>query len=526
MRDEATGVKREPAGAGEFLSTERLKADLGRRTARGGAVTVTSQGFKFLVGMAGTVVLARLLTPEDYGLVGMVVIVTGFVLLFKDLGLASATIQKEDLSLEQVSTLFWINVGLSVLIMLVTAAAAPLVARFYGEPRLTAITVAYAVGFLFGGLSVQHEALLRRQMRFAALAAAEIASIVAGLAVAVALAWRGAGYWALVVNQLVIGVVYAACVWAACGWRPGRPRRGAGVRPMLAFGGNLTGFTVVNYFARNLDNMLIGRYWGSVQLGLYAKAYQLLLLPIDQINTPITSVAVPALSRLTGEPERYRQAYRRLLEKVAILTMPLMALLVATSDWVVAIVLGPKWEGVGRIFAVLGCVGLVQPIANTTGWLFVSQGRARQMFQWGMIGGTVTVAGIVAGLPWGAFGVAVSYSAVSLCVVIPALFWFVGREGPVRTGDFYRIIAAPLCAALAALAALLAFRRWAQIESPLAGMLAASAIAGAVTLLVMSALPSGRRVLQDLRHLASTLAGRGGAEGRELKGGGAPQLTL
>jgi len=488
--------------------TEHLKADLGGRTARGGVVTIASQGFKFFASMAGTVVLARLLTPQDYGLIGMVAVVMGFVSMFKDMGLSVATIQKEEITAEQVSTLFWVNLGLSLAVMALTVAIAPGVAWFYGEPRLTLITIGFAAGFLFSGLTVQHEALLRRQMRFVALAAIEIISLIVGLTTAITLAWRGWGYWALVANQLAQALTYAQCVWVVCSWRPGRPVRNSGVRQMLAFGGNLTGFHVVNFFARNLDNMLIGLVWGSKPLGLYAKAYQLLLLPIDQINEPIASVAVPALSRLNDSQERYRKAYLRILEKLAMLTMPGMALMIATSDWMVTIVLGKQWIEASRIFALLGIAGLVQPVANTTGWLFITQNRTRHMFQWGIAGSLIIVASIVGGLPWGAVGVAASYSVVFVCVVMPLLLWFVGREGPVRTIDFYRTIAPSLSAALAVLGALALFRWRMQVSRPLYGVAASLGITVAITLIIFAILPRGRKALQDLKHSYVLLMGK------------------
>jgi PST family polysaccharide transporter len=494
--------------AERHLRTDHLMGDLGGRTARGGALTVASQGLRFLVTMVATVVLARLLTPEDYGLVGMVAVVTGFVSMFKDMGLSTATIQKAEISYEQVSTLFWVNVALSIAIMLLTIALAPAVARFYREPRLTLITIVFAGSFIFGGLTAQHEALLRRQMRFGALAAAEIISLFASILTGVVLAWRGAGYWALVFSQLALGFAYAVAVWSVCGWRPSLPRRYSGVRSMLVFGRNLTGFQIVNYFARNLDNMLIGRFWGSAQLGLYARAYQLLLLPIEQINTPIAAVAVPALSRLADEPERYRQAYLRILEKVAILTMPGMAFMIATSDWVVLLLLGPRWMGVSRLFALLGIVGLVQPIANTAGWLFITQGRTAHMFQWGLIGSTIMIAAIIAGLPWGATGVAASYSVVFVLIIVPLLFWFVGRRGPVRAGDFYRTIAPTGCAALCVLAALLAFRRWVEVPHPLVGLVISFILMLVITLILLSLLPGGRRALHDLKQSFALLTER------------------
>ena len=494
-----------PTNREEHLRTDDLVNDLGRRTARGGVVTIFSQGMKFFLGMVGTIILARLLTPEDYGLIGMVTVVTGFIAIFKDLGLSVATIQKAEINNQQISTLFWVNVLLSLGIMLVTIAIAPVIAWFYGEPKLTTITMAYAAGFLFGGLAVQHEALLRRRMRFLALAVAEVVALIVSIAVAVTLAWRGAHYWALVVSQLCLGVTYLLAVWIACGWRPGLPVRYSGVRQMLAFGGNLTGFGVVNYFARNLDNLLIGRFWGAGQLGLYARAYQLLLLPIDQMITPISAVAVPALSRLKDSPERYRSAYLRLLEKVALLTMPIMAFMIVSSDWLVAIVLGPNWAGVGPIFSLLGIAGLVQPLASTTGWLFVTQGRTNDMFKWGMIGSTITVIAIVAGLKWGAMGVAASYSLTHVLIVIPILFWFVSRSGPVRMGDFYRTIAPVALASICSFGVLLFLRRSVSFNSSLAGLAVSLIVVIATTLSILVLLPQGRMVLLDLKQTITLL---------------------
>lgn len=492
-------------GGDEYFRTDQLKADLGARAARGGLVTVTSQGFKFAAGLAATVVLARLLTPADYGLVGMVAVVTGFVGLFKDLGLSAATVQREEIGDAQVSTLFWVNVGVSLLVGLCVAAIAPGVAWFYGEPRLLPVTLAYSAGFLFGGLTVQHEALLKRQMRFAVLAAAEVAALLASIMTTVLLAWRGFGYWALVMGHLALSFIYMVAVWGMCGWRPSLPRRGADVRSLLGFGGNLTGFAVINYFARNLDNLLIGRFWGGYQLGLYAKAYQLLLLPLDQISYPLTNVVVPALSRLNDEPERYRRAYLRILEKVALVTMPGIALMVTTADWVVLIVLGPQWAEAGRIFALLGVAALIQPVTNTTGWLFVTQGRARDMFRWAPVGACVVVAAFVLGLPWGAAGVATAYSAAWVLVVTPLLFYWVGRAGPVRARDIYVAIAPAAFATLAVVLAALAVRRLAPAPAPLVGLVEASAVGGLAGLAALCALPAGRRALGDLRAVAAVM---------------------
>jgi PST family polysaccharide transporter len=488
-----------------YFQTEHLKTDLGGRTVRGGAITFITQGLKFLISMVGTVILARLLTPQDYGLIGMVAVIIGFISIFKDLGLSSATIQRAEINSAQISTLFWINVLLSVMVMVVCIAMSPLVVLFYHEQRLLSVTAVYGIGFLLGGLTVQHEALLRRQMRFSALAFAEILALVASVVTAITLGWYGFGYWALVTSQLSLNLVYLIAMWVFCTWRPSLPSRNTGVRSMLFFGGNLTGFSVINYFARNLDNLLIGKVWGSQQLGFYAKAYQLLLLPIDQINSPISAVAVPALSRLADSPERYRHAYMRIMEKVAILTMPTVAFMMATSDWMVRIVLGPQWAQASIIFALLGIAGLVQPVAGTTGWLFITQNRTRHMFYWGIIASSIVMASIVAGIAWGSIGVATSYSLTFLLIIAPLLFWYVGREGPVRIRDFYLAIAPAATAAILVLAALLGFRSLIRIENPFVGIAVSLGIGTVVTFLALLISHRGRNALLDFKNSAALL---------------------
>lgn len=488
-----------------YFRTDHLNADLKKRSVRGGAVTLVAQACKFTLQMGSTVILARLLAPQDYGLVGMVTAVTGFVALFKDMGLSMATIQKAEINHRQISNLFWVNIAVSLVLTLVTCAIAPVVALFYNEPRLTLITIVSAIGFLFGGLTVQHQALLNRQMRFTALAAIDIAAMCFGVLSAVALAWYGAGYWALVVMQIAIAIGQMGGVWLLCSWRPSLPTRNSGVRSLLVFGGNITGFNVINYFSRNLDNILIGRYWGAQQLGLYAKAYQLLLMPLQQINAPIAAVALPALSRLAEVPDRYRVAYLRILEKLTMLTMPGIVFTIATSDWLVWLLLGSQWMEASRIFSLLAIVALTQPVANTTGWLFVTQGRTQHMLQWGLVGGSLAIASIIAGLPWGAVGVAASYSISGLCIRTPLLFWFVGRAGSVRAGDLYRTLAPSAVASLSTLLTLLAFRQWVEISHPLVGLAIAAVITVGVTLLIFLALPASRAALQDFKSLLYTL---------------------
>lgn len=483
-----------------YFRTDHLLDSIGARTARGGIVTIFSHGCKFAVGILATAVLARLLTPNDYGLIGMVAVVTNFVSMFKDLGLSLATVQKPEINYSQVSTLFWVNIGLSVGLCLVLVLIAPAVGWFYGEPLVTKITAVTAIGLLVGGLSVQHEALLKRQMRFFALSAIAFASTTVGYIVGILMAWKGFGYWSLVFSQIALLGTNTVGVWIACRWVPGRPAKGSDVKSMLSFGGNVTAYATVNYFAKNADNLLIGRFAGPQQLGFYTKSAQILALPTDQLSEPINSVAVPALSRLSHDPERYRAAYRRMVEKVLMFTMPGIALMISTSDWLVRIMLGPQWDGTSRILMLMGVAFLFQPLVNTGGWVLVTQARTREMLHWSLISAPFSILSILIGLPWGALGVAASYSIARVLVINPLMFWFIGRSGPVPTSDFYRLLA-PYTGATVLVALVCGlFRTIVPIQNPWFGLLICSALGGLTTLATLLLIPAGRSAIMDIKN--------------------------
>lgn len=484
----------------KHFGTGHLMADIGGHTARAGMVTMMSHGLKVVLGVIATAVLARLLSPHDYGLIGMVAVATNFVSMFKDLGLSFPTVQQRDINFDQISTLFWINVSVSVALIALMVALAPALSWFYGEPRLTMITIVMAMGFLLGGVAVQHDALLRRQMRFFALSGIALTSMVMGYVVGIVMAWRGAGYWSLVFSQLALLATNAIGVLMLCRWRPGLPKWNSGVTSMVTFGGNITGYAVINYFSKNFDSLVIGKFWGAQNLGLFNKAGQLLAIPSEQVDEPLSSVALPALSRLADSPERYRRAYLRMLDKVMLLTMPAITLAIVCSDWLVLIVLGSQWTGAARVLALLGIAALFQPVVNSAGWLFLTQGRGRHMLQWSMMNSPISIASILVGLAWGPTGVAASYSLTRLLLVNQLLFWFVGRTGPVRTADFYRHIAPFVLAAGASVVACLACRWLFHLETPLIGIACSAAITAATTLATLWLMPTGRAALLDVKY--------------------------
>lgn len=436
-------------GAENHFRTDYLKADLRRRTIRGGAATLISQGCKFLLQLASVVALARLLRPEDYGLFAVVFAAVSFFALFKELGLPTATVQSAEINHAQVSTLFWINVAAGCTLALVTATVAPVVGWLYGEPRLVWATVALGGGFVFVGLSGQHRALLRRQMRFVALATVDIISFGAGLAVAVVAAFYGARYWALVLMQLTMGACEALGLWLACDWRPSLPRRRTGVRRMLAFGSHLTGYDIISYLTRNADNLLIGWYWGARSLGLYDKAYQLLLLPTMQIAMPVGSIAIPVLSRLQDEPRRYREYFERCILLTAACGMPLVAFLFVMADVAIPFVLGAQWEASIPLFRALAPAAFLGTLNSGMGWAMVSLGRTRRQFKWSIAVTALTLASFLVGVRWGAIGVAIAFSACRVLTQMPTVVYCC-KDSPLRWTRVLEAISRPALAAIVA----------------------------------------------------------------------------
>jgi len=382
-------------------------------------------------------VLARLLTPKDFGLFAMVTTVIGYLRVFKDAGLATATVQREGITHAQVSNLFWINVGISGAISLILAACAPLIARFYQEPRLVPITLVLSCTVLLSGLTVQHTALLNRQMRFKALAFIQVGSMFIGVAVGIGMALLNYSYWALVASNLATVAAGVLLTWFAIPWRPQAPSRRSGIRPLVSFGANLATGGFIYSLARGADAMLVGRFYGPSSVGLYTRAAALLRRPMEQFLSPISSVFVPVLSRIQTQPERYRRTFLQVYETMVLASFLGTGLLLALARPLTLVVLGPKWEQAIIIFSAFTFAALCSPPATTATWLFASQGRGKDwLFTSSLISG-IFFASFLAGLPFGPAGVAIASCAVGLLVGLPVLYYFAGREGPVTTVDLW-----------------------------------------------------------------------------------------
>lgn len=421
----------------EHLRTDHLLQNLGTRAVSGGFMTAGAQLARFVVNLSAAAVLARLLNPQEFGLVGMVLGVTGLLGVFKELGLSTATVQRQVITQQQVSNLFWINVGISGTLSAVTLVLAPLVAWFYRDSRVAGIMMMLSLDFVLTGSTVQHQALLTRQMRFKALAIIDVASIVIGFGTACLLAWLGFGYWALVAQQLAVAATTLVFTWVISGWRPGLPTRNSGVRPLVSFGAHLTVADVIGRFTVNSDSILIGRFFGAVPLGFYSRANVLLARPLQQVLTPVSSVIIPVLSRLQSDPQRYRRTFMRAYETLALITFPLAAMCLVLAKPMVLFVLGPKWSGVIPLFSAFALVAVSLPLSIVPGWLFTSQGRGRDQFHTYSLAGAVTVGSYLVGLCWGPLGVILALAAAGLLIRMPILYHMAGRHGHVRSSDLW-----------------------------------------------------------------------------------------
>jgi PST family polysaccharide transporter len=493
------------------LATDHLIEDIGHRSRRGGTILLAAQGIRVLGQVATLVVLARLLPPSAFGLLAMVASLAAILELVKEFGLSAATIQKPGISHAQVSALFWINTAAGVLLGAGLVLAAPLLARFYGQPELEAVAEWLALGFVLSGLTVQHWALLRRQMRFGAIAGLETAADFAGFAAAIALAVAGKGYWALVAQRLVSPALLFAGSWMVCRWRPARPAPAEGIRELLRFGGSVTASGLALALARSVDQILIGWLWGPAILGLYERTTRLVLLPVNTINAPVYAAGMPALSRLVDRPERYRSMFRQIMQKLALLTMPVFAITAVLADWLVLILFGPAWVQAIPLVALFSISAAYLPVLMAASLLYMTQGRPGEMLRASLIDAAVCIVAILAGLPWGVTGVAAAIAVAGLLVRLPVAFWLATRRGPVSMANIVTAIAPAVCAAVMASIAV-----WAVRHAVLAGE-GAPTVGGVLLLGLCGLAAIGLAVLawpetrSEIARLSTTVQSKGRA---------------
>jgi len=378
-----------------------------------------------------TVILARLLVPADFGLVGMAAVVIGFIEMFKDLGTAAAVIQRKTTSQALLASMFWLNAGFGLAAMLAIYLASPLAGTFYREPQVIPIMQALSLSFLLSGLSNLQKSLLERNLEFDKLARIEIGTTLFATLVGITAALLGHGAWSLVYQMLAGNFIGTLLLWSACRWRPTRQFDWQEIRSVMGFSLNLTGASIFNYFARNADKFLIGRFLGSQDLGYYDLAYRLMQLPLQGISAVIGRVMFPLYARMQDDAGQFGRAYLKVASAIALISFPLMLGLTALAGPFVRAVFGAAWMPVIPLLLILAPLGAVQSIATTVGSIYTAKGRTDWALWWNIGAGLLIVLSFALGLPWGILGVTASYAIMFLLLTYPAFaipFRLIGLE--------------------------------------------------------------------------------------------------
>jgi len=435
--------------------------ELRRSAVRGAGAAIGGSAGNFVLQFASVVVLARLLTPSDFGIVTMV---TTFSLLLRSFGLNGFTeliMQREELTGSLASNLFWINLGVGAMLTLAFAASGPLLTFFYHNPAVAQVTAGMSLTIGVSSLGYIHAGLLQRAMHFRTIAIINVIGMLIYVTVCIVLAIAGWHYWALVWGNVIYSLAIAAGAWLMCRWVPTRPRRVPGTGSAFKFAINVYSHFAFSYLTRNTDNLLVGWRFGAGALGFYKKAYDLFVLPETQLLAPLSAVVVSTLSRVNHDREQFKRYFLRVISVLALVGMGIGADFALVGQDLIRLLFGPGWEQAGRIFALFGPGIGVMLLYNTHGWIHLSIGRPERWLRWGLMEFSCTASLFLLTLRWGPSGIAVAWTASYFLLMFPG-FWYAGK--PVGLG------VVPMLGAI-----------W--------KFFSASAVAGCATALIFEAIP-------------------------------------
>jgi len=424
---------------------------------RGLAWKAASQLFLQGSRVAVAVILARLLAPHDFGLAAMVLVFASLVLVFSDLALGSALVQRPLVTEEDRATVFWTSIAAGTVFTLLGVASAGPIAHFYGEPSVRPLVVALSCGFFVASLAAVPTALLNRAMAFRALELRQMVGTLVGAALGITLAATGFGAWAIIGQQLAVTGVLSVLLWIRSPWRPSLRFSRASLRSLSGFSANVFGQRLLYYLHRNTDNLLVGRFLGAAALGVYGLAYNVMLVPFSRLAGPIQEVLFPAFSRLQDEPERMAAAWFRVTRIVAALAMPSLVGLFVLAPEFVQVVLGPRWHGVVPVLRILVWVGLLQTLQTLNSSILLARDRTRTFFRFSLFYFASHVVAFSVGVQFGIVGVATGY-AISSTIVEPVYGLLTARALGVSLLDFVRNLAGVAQASVLMLAVLVGAR--------------------------------------------------------------------
>jgi PST family polysaccharide transporter len=429
-----------------YFGENKPTADLGRASLHSGIAFVAARGFNMFVQVGSTILLARLLTPHDYGLVAMVFALIGFAPMLIDLGTTDATVQSKHITHVDVSALFWLKVAIGGALFLLLAGGSGFIAAFYSEPDLTGIAIVASLSLIVAALSSQHFALMRRAMQFRRIAFIEISANVVSSIIAIAMAFTGWGYWALVAKAVLTVALSAAGAWASCPWLPGRPRFTSEMREMVRFGMGVTGFTMTDYLAKTADRISLGYFYGAGPLGYFQNAF-LLYDNLLSLFTQLHDVAVSSLSKLRSDVAELRRSWAAALSALSFFAALAFSVLAVTGQDFVVILLGQKWEPAGPLLCIFAVKGIAHVVERTLGWLHVSAGRADRWMRWGFFSAICQLVAVFCGIPFGLAGVAAAHAIVTFMLFVPALV-YAGQPVGIGVRDVLRAVGPQAISAL------------------------------------------------------------------------------
>jgi O-antigen/teichoic acid export membrane protein len=413
---------------------------IGQIALQGGLKMFLSQGVKLVVQIASIVVLARLVTPEDFGLVAFLTSIFAFVGLFSEFGLTMAIVQKEQIQEKDLNTLFRISASIGMLLLLCIGVAGLVTAWISGDARYQWIFVIFAVMFFFKSLSTVPQGLIRRRLQFGFLSLQEAGAFLFGAMAAVAIATQGRGILALMAFQLIPGLLMCTSSWFFSGWRP---HRSAGsiqeASSYFSFGGAFTLVEIANTVCKHIDNLLIGKVWGMEMLGQYTRAYALMLAPMNQVMGPLGAVLIPSFSRIHQNKIEFKKLTTALFISFVGLTAPSAALIFVYTNTIVNLLLGPGWEVAEKIFWWFGFAVFCKPLGCIVYWIFVSSGKMKQMMRWTVVNMVLTVCAILVGLQYGPIRVAALFSISEITLQIPIAIYLLGKTKLIPVGKWYKI---------------------------------------------------------------------------------------
>ena len=426
--------------------------------------------------IAVAVVLARLLTPDEYGLATMVLVFSSLVIVFSDFALGAVLVQRRELSEADRSTVFWSGAFIGAAFTVLGVLLSGRIASFYGQPTIEPMFAVLSLTFFLTALGTTQASLMTREMDFRSLEVRLILATFAGAAVGIALAAAGYGAWAIVGQQLVTTAISTILLWLLSPWRPQWTFSVGTLRRFGGFSANVFGQRLLYYLHRNVDNLLIGRYLGPAQLGAYSVAYNAMLVPFSRLAAPLQEVFFPAFARIQHDTARIAEIWIRLTRVVAALSMPALVGLIVVAPDFVPVVLGKRWTDAVPVLQVLAIVGLLQSLQTMNGDILQALDRTSTLLRYTVVFFCAHLAAFASGLHWGILGVAIGY-AISSSFVEPLFAWVTARAIGVPLTRLLKALSGVTQATLGMLVVVVAARLFALDDaSPLERLLALTAV--------------------------------------------------